>query len=79
MKDLDHKLKQFVFDYRIENHNQAKKDARLLFKKFPKDISLFTTIGVLFLQNKKYEDAITVLKQVIKLNPEDVNTHTVNP
>ena len=53
MKDLDQELKQFVSGYRHANHNLAKQKADILFKKYPKDISLFTTICVIFLQNKK--------------------------
>ena len=75
VKDLDQELKQFVSEYSVENHNYAKKKAGILFTKNPKDISLFNTIGVLFLQNKKYEDAITVLQKVINLDPKDVNSY----
>ena len=75
MKDLDQELKQFVSEYSVENHNYAKKRAGILFTKNPKDISLFNTIGVLFLQNKKYEDSIKVFKKLINLNPKDINTY----
>ena len=74
VKDLDQELKQFVSEYSVENHNYAKKKAGILFAKNSKDISLFNTIGVLFLQNKKYEDSIKVFKKLINLNPKDINT-----
>ena len=75
MKDLDQELKQFVFGYRSENHNYAKQQADILFDKYPKDIVLLNTIGVLFLQNKKFEDSIKVFKKLLVLKPKDVNIY----
>ena len=73
--NFEKKLKEFVFNYRIKNHDQAKKNANLLFKQHPSNVGLFITVGVLFLQNKKYEDAIKVFQKAISLNPKDVNTY----
>ena len=75
VKDLDQELKQLVSVYRDANHNFAKQKADILFNKYPKDISLFTTIGVLFLQNKKFKDAIIVFNKLLKINPRDVNIY----
>jgi len=68
VKDLDQELKQFVSDYHDATHNFAKQKADILFNKYPKDISLFNTIGVLFLQNKKFKDAIIVFNKLLNLN-----------
>ena len=46
MNHLDQELKQFVFRYRRENHDQAKQQADALFKKHPSEIKLFKTKNV---------------------------------
>ena len=74
MNNLDQELKQFISSYRRENHDQAKQQADILFKKYSSEIKLFKTVGMLFLQNNKLEDAITVFRKIIILNPSDVNT-----
>ena len=73
MNHLDQELKQFVFRYRRENHDQAKQQADALFKKHPSEIKLFKTIGMLFLQNNKLEDAINVLTQALDLEPQAID------
>ena len=67
MNNLDQELKQFISSYRRENHDQAKQQADILFKKYSSEIKLFKTVGMLFLQNNKLEDAITVFRKIIKL------------
>ena len=73
--NFDKQLKELVINYRSENHAQSKKKAELLFAQHPNDIELFNTVGVLFLQNKKYEDAVTLLQKVTNLDPRDVNSY----
>ena len=64
MNNLEQELKQFISKYRRENHNQAKQQADVLFKQYPREIKLFKSIGMLFLQNNKLEDAINVFENI---------------
>ena len=73
--NFDKQLKELVINYRSENHDQSKKKAELLFEQYPNNIDLFNTIGVLFLQNKKFKDAIIVFNKLLTLSPKDVNIY----
>ena len=74
MKNLKDKINEFISEYRPENHEQAKIIANNLIKKFPQEIKLLKTIGIIFVQNNKIKDGISIFEKVLKIEPNSGDT-----
>ena len=74
MITLENEINEFVSAYRPENHEQAKIRANNLIKKFPQETKLLKTIGIIFVQNNKIEDGISIFEKVLKIEPSSGDT-----
>ena len=64
--NIESHINQFISEYSIKNHQQAKIKIENLIKKYPNEIKLLQTIGIFFAQNKKFEDAILIFNKILK-------------
>ena len=64
---LENDINKFVYEYHVTNHEEAKIRANNLINKYPKNTKLLITLGILFAQNSKIEDAIIIFKKIKSL------------
>lgn len=65
-------IKKFISEYNVSNHKQACAKAEILIQKYPQNTKLLKVIGVIFANNKKFNDAITVFKKILDHNPQSI-------
>ncbi len=56
----------------MNNVDEAANQYNLYIKAYPRDISAYVKLGLLYKNAKKYDDAITAFKKVLELDPSDV-------
>ena len=70
--NIESHINQFISEYSIKNHKQAKIQIENLIKKYPNEKKLLQTAGILFAQNKKFEDAIKIFKKILEKDLQSV-------
>ena len=71
---IERHINEFISEYSVKNHQQAKIKIDNLIKKYPNEKKLLQTAGILFAQNKKFEDAIKIFKKILEKDQQSVET-----